>query len=399
MAFNWDAFSKYFGQGISDFGRDVGTSLTAERERKRKEPLETAALTQTEAENRRLMQDEADRKAAMDAIAKWKDFAATKSLNDINMLPTSQAKLQKADELGLTASPYAKDFSERLEKRVIEESKLQKSDTGGFGGWQLRIKEWDDINNMPNGEEKQNAKNSFLYKWAPGTAYAASPESIEQAFKRARAISFAGTTAKIGAETAAGGGVNPIINERATKMREEFTTLPEIKTVKNLYQNYDRSNNVYRKYMAGKATPYEVDQSLGYFTSKALDPNSVVMPTEFDRFAKGLGIAEGAMAMAQKLIDGGLKLTDAQRSAMLNIINNSFDSAQYAAKKQYDYYGKLATKRGVDIDDVVGSAGYIFENVESKQETISEKDREAIEWAKSNPNDPRSKKILSLHGM
>lgn len=144
------------------------------------------------------------------------------------------------------------------------------------------------------------------------------------------------------------------------KLRDEFQSLPEIKTVQNISYNYTKAQKAYDQYLGGKASAYEVDQQLGYFASKALDPNSIVMPGEFDRFAKGLGVIDGAQAMAKKLISGGLKLTDDQRKAMFNIVQNAWETAKEQGLQTYNYYNEQARMNGQTPYNVTGKLDYIF---------------------------------------
>lgn len=142
-------------------------------------------------------------------------------------------------------------------------------------------------------------------------------------------------------------------------LRSEFLNAPEIKSLQSLYANYDKTKGAYSKYLKGESKPYEVDQQLGYFASKALDPNSVVMPGEFDRFAKGLGF-DKPEAMVQSLINGGLKLTNDQRKAMYNIVENSWNTARQQGQSTYQYYNELADDAGHNKKKVTGKLDYIF---------------------------------------
>ena len=253
---------------------------------------------------------------------------------------------------------------------------LKPASAGGMGNvFMLKKKEIDDIYSMPEGPEKELAKEKYLMNTASSSYYGLTPEGISKATQKAGSVAAAGATGRIAGETNAGGGINPVVTDRTTKLRDEFSQLPEIKSIKTLYSNYTKANQVYKNYKDGKATPYEVDQSLGYFASKALDPNSVVMPGEFDRFAKGIGVAEGASALANQLITGGLKLTDTQREAMINIINNAYTGGSVSAKRQYDYYTDLAKQNGAKPDQVVGSADYLFPETKKIKKVFNEQTR------------------------
>jgi hypothetical protein len=260
-------------------------------------------------------------------------------------------------------APYDKGINALVEQH---DKKISGSGSG-LSGWKEKIKERDAITSgispytgapIKTEDELNTAWDMWEKTWATTPALAITPKYIEGAAKRAGATGYSGRRGSIGAEQDVG-GVNPVIADRTSKMRDEFINLPEVKTAKTISQNYKKAKQAYADYKAGKTSAYNVDQSLGYFASKALDPNSVVMPGEFDRFAKGLGVAEGAEAMVKKLISGGLKLTDAQREAMMQIVENASSQAINAAKEQYTEYNRLSKQYNLAPDDVTGSLRYI----------------------------------------
>lgn len=249
----------------------------------------------------------------------------------------------------------------------------------GLTGWKEKIKERDAITSgispytgaaIKTEDELNDAWDMWEKTWATTPALAITPKYIKGAAKRAGATGYSSRRGSIGAEQDVG-GVNPVIANRTSKMRNEFINLPEVKTAKTISQNYKKAKQAYADYKAGKTSAYNVDQSLGYFASKALDPNSVVMPGEFDRFAKGLGVVEGAEAMVKKLISGGLKLTDAQREAMMQIVDNANIQAINAANEQYAEYNRLSKQYNLAPDDVTGSMRYIVGGT-GKKKTLDE---------------------------
>jgi len=90
-----------------------------------------------------------------------------------------------------------KDRASAQEKEALLEKKGDSG--GGFSGWKARSKDWDVISEMPDGPEKETAKQNYLYKWSPSVGYNAAPESIKQAEKKAVAVSKA--TVPVKAET------------------------------------------------------------------------------------------------------------------------------------------------------------------------------------------------------
>lgn len=162
-----------------------------------------------------------------------------------------------------------------------------------------------------------------------------------------------------GESQAIGSGQGTAAFGTADDLRTRFENIPEMKELKVIAGNVSKARDAMAEYKAGRAKPYEVDQSLAFFANKALDPNSVVMPGEFERFAKGLGY-QSLQAFVEAFARGGLKLTDEQREGMLNIVERGYKTALSMAKPQYEQYKKLAEKRQVDAGDVVGGYDYIF---------------------------------------
>jgi len=75
-------------------------------------------------------------------------------------------------------------------------------------------------------------------------------------------------------------------------------------------------------------------------------------------------------------------------------------------KSPDDFYTILSRGSGLDTDELkaieaqpgFAKGKYDLPGSAPKQE-ISSEDKQAIDWAKSNPSDPRAKKILEMHGM
>ena len=59
-----------------------------------------------------------------------------------------------------------------------------KSEKKTLLGWDVRREDWIEVESMPEGPEKDKAKQSYLMKWSPSVGYASSPEAIEQAARK-----------------------------------------------------------------------------------------------------------------------------------------------------------------------------------------------------------------------
>lgn len=389
MAFSWGAALTQFGKDLPTVGASVDNIFDERYKRKRQGAIDERQkllddLTRQESQISldKLLEEKTRRGEAYKAM---EDFTGSMQPVDkpISTIPVDQVDLSKAMEAatgkGTVKAPQM-SFDEALTKSNIlkysdnpavkntldyfnEKEKLNARTSGklGIGAsvYQMKKDDLAKIRAMPEGPEKEAAWEDFLMNAATGTAYGLTPEGIELAAKRAGASGYAGARGRTQAEMDAGGGVNPVVNDLKVNLRDEFTNQKEIGNISSVYQNFNKAKNAMDLYRKGKIAPYEVDQSLAYYASKALDPNSVVMPGEFDRFAKGLGY-QTAQAMVEQLINGGLKLTDDQRNSMMNIVQRSWNSAKESAAPVREFYIQQAKKNNLDPYDITGKLDYIF---------------------------------------
>ena len=267
----------------------------------------------------------------------------------------------KLGKYGDIATPFLRGKKDLAEIQARGELEKSKERGGLFTGWKERSRQWDEIGKLqPGTPEREEAEKNYYAKWATSGYFGTTPQVMEATGKKAAISASAGAQGKASGEQAAiEGGKGTVGYEASGTLRKEFQALPEIKDLKVINANKSKANDTWTAYKAGKASPYEVDQSLAFFANKALDPTSVVMPGEFERFAKGLGYKK-LEAFVEAFVGGGLKLTDRERQGMLNIVNRSFDQIKGLAKPQYEEYVDLAKRRGVDPQDVVGGIDYIF---------------------------------------
>lgn len=388
MAFSWGAALTQFGKDAPVVGASVDNIFDERYKRKRQGAIDERqaildSLTANEGQLKLdVMKDEiAKRDEGRDAFNKYSgDKSAidqAKMISGTDTIEPGQyagplapgevdrlsilSKLKPDEMMDKYKLPYYAAYDPGLKNMLTKETgKL------GIGAsvYQMKKDDLARIRAMPEGPEKEAAWEDFLMNSATGTAFGLSPEGIELASKRAGATGYAGAKGRTQAEMDVGGGVNPVTNDLKVDLRNEFTNAKEIGNISSVYQNFNKAKNAFDLYSKGKIAPYEVDQSLAYYASKALDPNSVVMPGEFDRFAKGLGY-QTAQAMVEQLLNGGLKLTDDQRRGMMNIVERSWNSAKDAAAPVREFYIKQAQKNNLDPYDVTGKYDYIF--AEKKQ--------------------------------
>lgn len=244
--------------------------------------------------------------------------------------------------------------------------------------WAVQIARGAEIDAMPEGPEKDAAIDRWTRDFAASTWASQQERAINAATQKAAATTGASTRARLGVEEEKGGGVNPVVYDRETKLRDEFTGLAEVKTLKTMYPQYIKTKSAYDAYKAGKASKYELDQQLGFFAAKALDAGSVVMPAEFERFAKGNGWKGSVKAYFNQIASGGLRLTDDNRKALYNIVGRAMSAARKAAKEQGDIYEELATSSKVNPKNVTVGISKMLMDGNKKQPAKASSDFDSL---------------------
>ena len=270
--------------------------------------------------------------------------------------------------------PYMDTDAVKTGMEYIQKDRLKKDKANGglFAGWKKKNDDRDLImaginpygsnsgEKFTSDDEARAALDEWETRWNTSGKLGITEPYIEGAAKRAGATGEASAAGSIAGQTR-GAGFNPVQTEGIDKLRKQFVTDANVKDMKTVYSNFEKTQRVYDRFKQGKATPYELSQSLGFFANKALDPNSVVMPGEFERFASGLSAVGSVEALARKLTTGGLKLTPKEYEGMFNIVKNSLDQTIEQSKPVYEQYKELAKDRGFNEDDVVGAYRNIFE--------------------------------------
>lgn len=208
----------------------------------------------------------------------------------------------------------------------------------GFGGWAARSKDWENINAMPEGPEKEAAVTSYLYKWAPSTGYSASPSSVEQSTRRAVAV--AGATSPISTQTAANteaakGDVAAGTPDFIAQRQKEWAS--ETKPYKEVLQNYS--------FAKSGASGAISDVALVKALEKVREPNSAVMFGDaeiwrkagnfWDKAVEG-GIADAIKSGAQK------RLPDVYRAEMTKLLDNAMKVARQNMEQRREAAATIA---------------------------------------------------------
>jgi hypothetical protein len=187
-------------------------------------------------------------------------------------------------------------------------------------------------------------------------------------------------------------GVNLSVNtgqhgfDNALKLRSDF-----------------RAEPIYKGFEETKAAKLQIDQAAKMATPagdlaaatkimKILDPGSVVRESELGMAMAATGVEDKVKNYAQMVIDG-TKLTPSQRKDFTELSNKLYNaSAEQFNQKRGEYAG-IAERNKLDVNAAVGAPAEI------KAKQLAPQDQQALQWANSNPTDPRSAQIKKKLGI
>lgn len=149
-----------------------------------------------------------------------------------------------------------------------------------------------------------------------------------------------------------------------------------------------------------RGTPLAQTASVFAFM-KSLDPTSAVRETEQGQVYDAQGAAAGVAAKLNKMIgEGGLTkegfqdIVDTSKA----LANSAIDSSQEQINPYLETYGDtLPSDFKQNIASRIPKKFEIGET--AKAPALSGQDKQAYDWAKANPNDPRSVQILNKLGV
>jgi len=164
-----------------------------------------------------------------------------------------------------------------------------------------------------------------------------------------------------------------------------------------------RAEPIYKGFEETKAAKLQIDQAskmaspagdLAAATKimKILDPGSVVRESELGMAMAATGVEDKVKNYAQMVIDG-TKLTPSQRKDFTELSNKLYNaSAEQFNQKRGEYAG-IAERNKLDVNAAVGAPAEI------KAKQLAPQDQQALQWANSNPTDPRAALIKKKLGI
>jgi len=163
-----------------------------------------------------------------------------------------------------------------------------------------------------------------------------------------------------------------------------------------------RAEPVYKGFEETKAAKNQIDQAARMATPagdlaaatkimKILDPGSVVRESELGMAMAATGVEDRVRNYANMVMSGE-KLTPNQRKDFVELSNKLYNaSAEQFNQKRGEYAG-IAERNKLDVDAAVGAPAKTM----AKQ--LAPQDQQALQWANSNPNDPRAAQIKKRLG-
>lgn len=178
-----------------------------------------------------------------------------------------------------------------------------------------------------------------------------------------------------------------MVLKEATNLRKEFESLPEVKDFRQMQTSYGKISTVAKNPSAAG------DISLVFNYMKMLDPSSTVREGEYATAKNATGVPDQIRNTFNKLKSGQF-LSPSQRQDFLNQSRNIYNSQQeLVSEREKDYGDSLAQSYGADPKNVVPR------NTKPLEKEMSAVDKQALDWAKKNPKDPRADKILKKLGV
>jgi len=168
--------------------------------------------------------------------------------------------------------------------------------------------------------------------------------------------------------------------DNTLKLRSDFRSEPVYKGFQEVESAFGQIN----KGLDAKSPAGDLASATKFM--KLLDPTSVVRESELAMAMQATGALDKLYNYAN-LISTGQKLTPSQREDFRSLAKDFYSTAydQYNTKRG-EYVG-IAERNKLNIEDVVGK------EPKAPIKMLSAQDQEALNWARKNPTDPRSKQI------
>lgn len=241
-------------------------------------------------------------------------------------------------------------------------------------GWDVRREDWSKIEAMPEGEEKDKAIESYLYKWAPSIGYGASEEAVTQTARKAGASKAAGIKAE----------------------KNEGKILPAGEAGR--LGDFGASMKQLDELIIGINNPDAPQGPIAQLRKKN--------PLDWQAQAKQQLIAATQQLVGKALEGGVLRAEDEKKyKKILPQIGDTYESAVAKTDQLITMIDNSYKARRSALSDAMYDVSNFPESYRLSTETkndsgtsIHPQSSEAEKWAREHPEDPRSKLILQRLG-
>lgn len=138
--------------------------------------------------------------------------------------------------------------------------------------------------------------------------------------------------------------------------RKEYNAKKIVKDTKEIDSAISRIDNVWNNYQSNPnpKSKNALDQALVITFNKMLDPGSVVRESEFARTSQGQSLISKMQGASEKLAEGGVGLTDAERNEIIVVAKQLQEGQMIELEKEKQLYRELAEQRGLNIENILG---------------------------------------------
>lgn len=287
-------------------------------------------------------------------------------------------------------------------------------DLSGLSGEQKFVKSDMDLQN----EKELNNPDSAISDIYRKTAKMLAPGIDDEALNKATAAQLA--QAIPGLQTYANARLRQEMNldrinqqNAMLNQRQDEESRRKLQQEVNFSSNFLKQDPRYKKAIEQKGTYREVENLINEVGKEQNQAALAALGTKLARAMGEVGVLTdadvvrylGSRSWGRKInewVKGGMKGTlpdDSIQELRKNLdffkkettanIDDIYDNAE---KRLYDVYkGEMPMER---VKQLVGPRPFSTMSEDSEKAQISEKDRQALQWAQSNPDDERSKKII-----
>lgn len=169
-----------------------------------------------------------------------------------------------------------------------------------------------------------------------------------------------------------------------TKLRDKFNALTkDFRQIRDSYTRVEES---------GKDPSAAGDMALIFNYMKILDPGSVVREGEFATAQNSAGVPDRTRNIYNRILEGK-RLAPDQRNDFIDRANRLYQGRLTQYDQTSNEYKKLAKSYNLDPSRVV-----LKLTIPKTEKPQTGEDQQAFNWAKANPDDPRSRQILDMLG-